>query len=99
LPAVTVPFALNAGRSLASPSRVVSRRGHSSVSTTTSVTVRVAPDHCSRRTVIGTISGANTPFASAAAAFCCEANAKSSCMSRVIPQRWATRSAVNPMPM
>ena len=45
LPAVTVPMGENAGRSLARPSSVVSARGHSSVSNTTSVTVFSAPFH------------------------------------------------------
>ena len=45
LPAVTEPVGTNAGRSLASPSRVVSARGHSSVSNTVSVTVFAAPFH------------------------------------------------------
>ena len=45
LPAVTVPVGEKAGRSLASPSSVVSARGHSSVSNTTSVTAFSAPFH------------------------------------------------------
>ena len=70
LPAVTVPVGRNAGRSLPSPSSVVSARGHSSVSNTTSVTDFSAPFHVYFCVWMGTISSRNAPPATAAAAFC-----------------------------
>ena len=58
-----------------------------------------APFQLTRGTGTGTISRTNAPRCSAAAAFCCEPNANSSAWSRVIPHRFATRSAVKPIPM
>ena len=58
-----------------------------------------APLYVTRATGTGTISPANAPRCIAATAFCCEPSAKSSAWSREIPHCFATRSAVNPMPI
>ena len=100
LPAVTDPRAANTGRSLPSPSSVVSGRGPSSRSTTL---VRVATFAAARsgtfsRTGTATISASNSPAICAASAFWCDASAKASWSSRDTFQRSATFSAVSPMP-
>ena len=65
LPAVTVPPALNNGRSAASFSIEVSRRGCSSVSKIVTLPLR-------SRSSIGMISSANRPSSIAAIARACE---------------------------
>ena len=77
LPAVTVPSLAKAGRSLASASMVVPCFGCSSSATT------VSP----RRplTVTGAISSLKRPAFCAASALFCEATAKRSCSSRLMP--------------
>ena len=84
-PAVTVPPSLKAGGSLASPSRVVSGRLHSSRSTTTSFNdfVPVALSVTSMVAFIGAISSLNFPVCWAAAVRCWERRAYSSCAWRL----------------
>jgi hypothetical protein len=80
---------MNAGRSFASASSVVSGRGCSSVSTTTG-----SPLRCGIST--GTISSANTPRSWAAAQRCWLRSANASWSSRLTPYFFATFSAVTP---
>ena len=77
-PAVIVPSAANAGRSLASASAVVSARTPSSVSK-----ISGSPRRCGTGT--GTISSASRPFLIASAASWCDRAANSSCSARVMP--------------
>ena len=68
LPAVTVPLGSKTGFSLARPATVVSARGPSSVSKWISFQLPFSRTRTSR----GTISSANLPDPTAAAAFMCE---------------------------
>jgi hypothetical protein len=81
-PAVVEPSETNTGRSEASFSIEVSRRGPSSVETT------VSPFR--PRTVTGAISSAKRPLSIAARARWWERNAQASCSSREIPTSAAT---------
>ncbi len=84
---MTVPSASKAGFSPARASREASWRMQPSSDT-------MAPE-----SEIGTISPASFPAFCAAAALIWLARANSSCASRGICQRFATFSAVSPMPM
>ena len=90
LPAVTEPALSKAGRRPPSTSRLVLRLMNSSLAKTTG-----SPFFCGIET--GTISSSKRPASWAAAAFCCEASASASCISRVMPYFLATFSAVMPM--
>ena len=69
LPAVTVPLTWNAGRSFASASTDVSRRGPSSAEITTSVVaIGLEAEGVSRVDVTGTISSVKRPASCAARA-------------------------------
>ena len=92
LPAVTEPFALNAGRNLPSPS-TVDARGPSS-------TAKVMSCHeppLNTRVFMGTISSRNRPASIAASARDWERTANASCSSRLTSNCSATFSAVIPM--
>ena len=91
-PAVIVPSLVNAGRSLASVSVVVSARMPSSLPKTTG-----SPLRCGIST--GTISASNRPFFCAAAARWCEAAEISSCSARVRPSLALCRSVDSPIGM
>ena len=90
VPAVIVPSAPNAGRSLASVSCVVSGRIPSS-----SLSTRGSPRFCGTDNAV--ISSANTPFFCAVAARWCEAAPKASCSARLIPYRLLCRSVDSPI--
>ena len=87
--AVTVPSALNAGRSLLMPSAVTPARGPSSLSNITVSFLTL--------TGTGTISSLKRPSAQAFSHFCWLEAANSSCISRVRPYFSATFSAVIPI--
>src|ERR1035437_5849756 len=86
-PAVTVPSSRNTGARLASFSRVVSRRGPSSL------VISPAPSGSGT----GMISRSKKPLSWAATARCWLRSAKRSCSSRLICSRRGTFSAVWPM--
>ena len=88
LPAVTLPFGLNAGCRVASFSTVVPGRGPSSLVTTSPL-----------GSVTGMISRSKKPRSWAATARCCERAANSSISSRPTFSYSATFSAVWPMAM
>ena len=90
LPAVTPPALSKAGRSPASTSALLLRLRNSSAEKTIG-----SPFFCAMLT--GTISSLNLPASCAAAAFCWLAKASASCISRVMPNFFATFSAVMPM--
>src|SRR6185437_16404012 len=98
LPAVTMPFAWNAGFSFASASSDVSARGPSSVTNIDSIRDAVPFAFTALlATGTGTSSSTNLPAAIASSALRCEASANSSDCSRVTPCFFATRSAVSPI--
>ena len=98
LPAVTLPRAWNAGRSFASASSDVSRRGPSSIATVISVAFGGPPfGVCTTRVVTGTISSAKRPASSAARARWWLRSAKASCSSREMPDSRAWFSATRPV--
>ena len=98
LPAVTVPFTWNAGRSLDSPATVVSGRTPSSVSKTNSFSTTLLSGPTKRSTTVsGTISSLNLPSLIAAVAFAWLSKPNWSCCSRVTLNLWATFSAVRPI--
>ncbi len=89
-PAVMVPSAAKAGRSLARVCAVVSPRTPSS-----SLTITGSPRRCGIST--GTISSSKTPFLTAAAASWWERADRESCSSRPMPSRVLCRSVDSPI--
>ena len=87
---MTLPSFLNAGLSLPRDSAVVPARGCSSLAKLTGSPLREGIR-------IGVISSAKRPASMAATAFCCEAAAKASCSSRLMPYLSTRFSAVMPM--
>src|SRR3954453_10401595 len=90
LPAVTVPSSVNAGRSVASRSTVVSARMPSSRSTTSG-----SPLRCGTET--RTTSSSNRPASHASAARACERAAQASCSARSTPNSRFIASVPSPI--
>jgi hypothetical protein len=94
LPAVTLPFAANTGRSFDSDSAVVPGRGNSS---TLNSNIWRSPLLSNFTPCTGTISSTKAPFSMAASARSWLRAANSSCASRLMLNRLATFSAVMPI--
>ena len=100
LPAVTVPLAWKAGRSLASASADVSRRGPSSTANAIWRVIGLAPlpfEPSTSAAVTGTISSVKRPASIAAIARWWLRSANASCSSREIADSRAWFSATRPV--